>query len=127
MEQPQILIVDDQPEFLEIFSTKLRSSGFKVETANSGTLALAKAAELRPALILLDVEMPGVSGSDVLMALRDDPRTKDIKVVFLTNLGLPEQQDLNERISKEMGATDYIKKSEDLEALVANIKEILSV
>ena len=84
-----ILIVDDNRDFLEIFSTKLTQAGFEVTTAHSGVEGIEKAQKNKPDLILLDVEMPGMSGIEMLTKLKADPLTNQLKVVFLTNYGEP--------------------------------------
>ena len=128
MDDHLILIVDDQPDFLEIFSTKLKAAGYRVETASNGSDALVKAKELKPDLVLLDVEMPEMNGAEVLQSLRDDPATKDTRVLFLTNLGHPgeETKAMNERISKEIGASGYLKKTDDLDNILMKIRMALA-
>lgn len=126
-DQPLILIIDDEPEFLEIFGTRLLSSGFRVETARSGEEGIEKAKALKPDLILLDVKMPTIDGAETLMRFRDDPQTKDFKIAFLTNLGDPweEAQALNAKIAKESGALGYLKKTENLDVLENKVKALL--
>lgn len=127
MDQPLILLVDDQEEFLEIFGTKLSSLGYRIAKARSGAEALAQAKTFHPSLILLDVDMPGMNGAETLAALKDDALSRDAKIVFLTNLGGPEdiQKSFNERISKEIGAAGYIKKTTDLEIIAEEIKKYI--
>jgi len=125
--QPLILIVDDEPDFLEIFGTKLGASGFRVETAGSGEEGIKKAKSLKPDLTLMDVKMPGISGAEALLKLKEDPETKDLKVVFLTGLGDPsaEMQEINRRLSAEIGAQGYIKKTENLDTIVDQVRSFL--
>ena len=130
MDQQQkqtILIVDDNKDFLEIFSIKLAGAGFEVITANSGKEGIAKAKEIKPDLILLDVEMPEMSGVETLYNLKQDGDTKDMKVVFLTNYGEPQKETswIDEKFAREAGALDYIKKSENLEKIVDEVKKVL--
>lgn len=122
MEKPLILIVDDQPDFLEIFSTKLRMSGYRVEIAQGGAEAISKAQRYHPALVLLDVEMPDMNGVDVLTDIRSYPETKDVKAIFVTNLGNTGTEALNQKIAAELGALDYIKKTENLDVIVEKIR-----
>ncbi len=125
--QPLILLIDDEPNFLEIFKTKFSAIGFGVETALNGEEGIKKAKALKPDLILLDMKMPGLSGADVLIKLRDDKATKGIKVMFLTNLGdpRPEMNEVSERISIEVGAHGYIRKTDDLDSIVERVKDFL--
>ncbi len=123
-DSPLVLIIDDEPAFLEIFSVKLTTAGFRVETAVNGPEGIGKAKALKPDLVLLDMQMPGMTGADVLSKLKEDPETTALKVVFLTNLGdpQPELQLQNERFSEEVGAAGYLKKAEDLDSLIDRIK-----
>jgi CheY-like chemotaxis protein len=127
MEQKLILVADDEAAFREIFTAKLTADGYRVETAENGEVALAKAKALKPDLILLDVKMPVMDGPTALLKLRDDPEIKDIKVVFLTSLGdaRQEMQDMNRTISKDFGAQGYLKKTDDLNHLGDEIKKLL--
>jgi len=126
-EQPLVLIVDDEPDFLEIFGTKLQTAGFRVETALSAEEGIGKAKNLKPDLILMDIKMPGTSGAEAMLKLKEDPETRDIKTVFLTNLGEPREvgPDVSDRFSKEFGAAGYIKKTEDLDTLVEKVRAYL--
>ena len=129
-DQPLILIVDDELSFLEIFRAKLSEAGFRVETASSGREGIEKAKTLKPSLILLDVKMPEISGADVLLKIKEDPAIKDIDVVFLTNFGDPraeiaETQDVEVKFSKESGAKGYLRKTDDLDLIVAQVKSFL--
>ncbi len=101
-----LLVVDDTPENLTILTELLRPR-YRVRVANSGKRALAVAVtEPRPDLILLDVMMPEMSGHDVLDALKMDPRTRSIPVIFVTAMDADE----DEQIGLALGAVDYITK-----------------
>jgi len=103
---PQLLIVDDCPENLTVLGSIL-SPHYRVRAANGGAAALAAAAlEPRPALILLDVMMPGLDGYEVLARLRAQPETAGIPVIFVTALCDTE----DERRGLELGAVDYLTK-----------------
>ncbi len=125
--QPFILVVDDEPDFCEIFKAKLSAMGFRVETAENGKAALEKMAKEKPNLVLMDVKMPVMDGATAVLAMRQNPALKDIRVVFLTSLGDPrtEMQEINKKFSAEVGAQGYLKKTEDLELLGEKIKEFL--
>ncbi|MBU6501102.1 MAG: response regulator [Patescibacteria group bacterium] len=128
MPEPKlILIVDDEPDFREIFSTKLSSLGYRTETAANGEEGVKKAKVLKPDLILMDVKMPKMGGAEAVLALRNDPDTKDIKAVFLTSLGDPraEMQEINRKFSSEFGAQGYIKKTDDLDSIMEKIQAFL--
>jgi len=104
--QATILVVDDSPENLQVLSAVLKGQ-YKVKVALNGERALALAqAEPTPDLILLDVMMPEMDGYQVLLALRDNPVTRDIPVMFLTALDASH----DEQRGLDMGAADYISK-----------------
>lgn len=106
---------------------KLKSTGFRVETAENGQQGIEKIKALKPDLVLMDVKMPVMDGATALLKLREDPATKDTKVAFLTSLGDPhfEMQELNNKFSEDFGAQGYLKKTDDLDQLVDKIKGFL--
>jgi two-component system alkaline phosphatase synthesis response regulator PhoP len=128
-QQPLILIVDDEPDFREIFGTKLGAEGFRIETAENGEEGVKKAKELLPDLILMDVKMPKMDGAEAVLKLKEDPATAGIKAVFLTSLGDPrsEMHAISKKFSEEFGAQGYIKKTEDLATLAEKVKAYLGV
>ena len=123
-EQPLILVVDDEAEFRDIFSTKLGSVGYRVETAQNGAEGIEKAKRLKPALILMDVNMPIMDGATAVLKLREDPdpAIQAIKIAFLTNLGEPRLAMPDEKYSEDFGAQGYLRKTDNLESLVEKIK-----
>ena len=126
-DQPLILVVDDEAAFREIFSMKLTADGYRVETAENGQAGVEKAKQLKPSLILMDVRMPVMDGPTAVLALRDDPETRDMKVVFLTSLGDPrlEMQEMNSKVAQDFGAMGYLRKTDDLNLLNDRIKVFL--
>lgn len=108
---PKILLVEDDPQILEIYTTVLTRQGYDLTTASTVADALTKAKDHRPDIIFLDIMLPGdKSGLDALMILRTDPtyNCTDKKIVMLTNLGLT---DKIEKIWQEY-ADGYIVKAE---------------
>ena len=77
-DQPHILIIDDERQFIDIFSSKLSAAGFKVEAALSGAEGIEKARTMKPDLILLDVKMPGMSGAETLLKIQEDEALNNI-------------------------------------------------
>ena len=101
-----VLVVDDTPENLTVLGELLQPQ-YRVRVANSGQRALQVAvSDPRPDLILLDVMMPGMDGYAVIDALRTDPETRDIPVIFVTAM----DSDQDEERGLELGAVDYITK-----------------
>lgn len=103
----KILVVEDDQFLLEMYSAKLKSSGFLVDIAQNGEQAVSKAEEFMPDLILLDIVIPKLDGFEVLKKLRDNPKTRNIKVIALTNLG--QQSEVEKGMS--LGADDYFIKA----------------
>lgn len=124
--QPVILLVDDEDYFREIFTRKLTAEGFRVETAKSGEEGIKKAKELKPDLILMDVKMPGIDGVAAMMTIKEDPATKDTKVLFLTSAGEmfggPHDHSADIRAAEELGAVGYVMKTDDLTNLAEKIR-----
>ena len=118
----KILLVEDDPFLLDMYSTKFKEVGFDVSIAQDGEMGLAKAKELMPDLILLDIVLPKKDGFEVLKTLKSDAGTAKIPVVLLTNLGL----DSDVKRGLELGAQSYIIKAHFTPTeVVAKVKEIL--
>lgn len=113
MQQAPILVVDDDPDALEIVGTFLESRGYRVLTAKDGKEALALLEEARPSLVLLDVMMPGMDGWEVSRIIKNHPEYSDTRVVMLTARG--EFADKQEGL--RAGADDYIVKPIRLQEL----------
>lgn len=113
---PQVLIIDDDDKDRYLLKHRLRSSGVQIIEAISGTDGIAKALETRPQIIFLDLRMPGMSGSDVLAALKDDPRTHSIPVVIHTSSSLGEEEQRRLR----QAATAIVYKNQVDEELAVN-------
>lgn len=123
MAAPQhLLLIEDDTFLAGMYVTKLTMENFQVDLANDGKAGLEKAKKIKPDLILLDVLLPKMNGFDVLKSLKDDPATKDIPVVLLTNLG--QKTDVVKGL--ELGAVDYMIKAHFMPSeVVAKIKDIL--
>lgn len=107
-------MIDDDPNVRDLTTRTLGKEGYRVEGARDGKEGLAKARELCPAVITLDVMMPGLDGWEVLAALKEDSRTSGIPVIMLTIVD--EQQ-----IGFSLGADDYLTKPVDWERLSAAV------
>jgi len=120
MELPQnpILIVDDNPSNLKILSQALRSAGWMVAVAKSGETAIKQVKHTPPALILLDIMMPGMDGLETCKMLKADPETKEIPVIFTTALS----DTLDKVKGLSVGAVDYITKPFQTEEVLARVK-----
>lgn len=105
--KPLVLIVDDDPFLSEMYTARFKQGKFDVETAENGEEGLRKAKEKKPDLILLDVVMPKMDGFETLKALKENPETKDIPIILLTNLG--QREDVEKGL--KLGADDYVIKA----------------
>ena len=123
--QPKILIVDDKEENIYALKSVLDSVDAQLVSANSGQQALKYALEDSLALILLDVQMPGMDGYEVAEFLRMNPRTRYIPIIFITALNRDETQVL--RGYKEAGAIDYIYKPVNSQILLSKVNAILNI
>ncbi|MFA5953984.1 MAG: response regulator [Patescibacteria group bacterium] len=103
----KIMIVEDDPMILDMYVHKFEQEGFLVVSHNRGDGAPELAEQEQPAIVLLDVIMPGLDGFSVLQMLRQNEKTKNLRVVMLTNLG----QDEDKEKGVKLGALGYIVKS----------------
>lgn len=104
----RILLVEDDDALANVYTTRLQTEGFDVRRVNNGEDALATALSYKPDLVVLDVMMPKVSGFDVLDILRNTPETANLKIIMLTALSQPSDQER----AKSLGADDYLVKSQ---------------
>ena len=127
-EKPLILLVDDEPNLLEIMSLKLNASGFATALAKNGKEGIAQSAALVPDLILMDIHMPGETGTDAALTIKQNPATKNIKIAFLTSLKDPWPTTSTDKtkLSQAMGMEDFIEKTDDLDVIVKKVREILA-
>ncbi|NMG74545.1 response regulator [Aromatoleum diolicum] len=122
-EKATVLVVDDTPDNLSLMSGLLKDR-YKIKVANNGEKALRIArGEPAPDLILLDIMMPGLSGYDVCLALKGDPATRDIPIIFLTAMTATE----DETKGLAMGAADFITKPVNPPVVLARVATQLQV
>src|SRR5574338_692235 len=116
---PLILIADDDADFKEILSAKLLASGFQIAEAKDGQEAIQKAKSLIPDLVIMDIQMPNVNGTEAVLEIKSTPETKDIKIVFFSNLlyPWPGVKKENDKFASELGAGTFLKKSDELDAI----------
>lgn len=117
-----VLVADDEADVVTLVAQNLASAGFQVSKATDGDEALEKARRLQPSLIVLDLNMPGMSGTDVLRAIKGDTRTSGIAVVMLT----ARKDEVDRIVSLELGADDYVTKPFSPRELTLRVKSILS-
>src|SRR5580700_7444569 len=117
----RVLVVDDEPDIVALVAYHLAKSGYRVSTAANGYDALGLARQERPALVVLDLMLPGLSGFDVFEQLRGDDGTRDVAVLMLTA-----RRDEPDRIrGLSLGADDYLTKPFSPQELVLRVGAIL--
>jgi DNA-binding response OmpR family regulator len=119
----KIMIVDDEENLLILIRDLLASKGFDIVTAGNGKEALDVVEKENPDLLILDIMMPGMKGTDVARKIRKNPKTSRTKIIFLTIL---KSKEINYRILKKLMITDYITKPFDNQDLVRRINWAIS-
>ena len=105
----KILLIDDDPTFIDISTRSFKEVKIDFATAFNGIEAIEKAKSEKPALILLDIMMPGIDGFAVLNKLKASPETAKIPVWMITNL----PGEMNKELAASLGASDYLVKAEN--------------
>ncbi len=118
MSSIRVLVVDDEPSFLEALTPGLRREGFEVISASDGEQALALADRERPDLILLDVMLPRISGLDVCRRIR---QVSDVPIIMVSARG----EEIDTVVGLEVGADDYVTKPYRLRELVARMRAVV--
>ena len=121
--ESRIMIVDDTPQNIQVLGTVLREQGYQLSVARNGRQALEAAQKIMPDLILLDVMMPELDGFETCRRLKDDPRTRDIPVIFLT--AKTELEDIVKGFN--LGGVDYVTKPFNTAELLARVKTHLTL
>jgi len=118
----KIMIVDDEENLVELVKAIFEREGYEVIPAYSGKECLEKLEKVKPDLILMDMMMPGMTGKETTKKIRENPKTKDLKIVFLTVVRLSE---VGMEEMKKLNVLDFITKPFDNEDLVRRVKKIL--
>jgi len=117
-----IIFVEDEPALQKVLGATLEQSGYEVKSAFDGQSGLALIKQFKPAMVLLDLILPKKDGFEVLQEIKNDPETKDIPVIVLTNL--ESSHDVEKAI--KLGATTYLVKANyELHEVVEKIKELV--
>ena len=116
-----VLVIDDERDLLDLIAHHLKAAGLDVLTATRGAEGARLAAEKHPDLILLDIMLPDVQGTDVLRRLRQDAATASIPVIFLTARG----EEVDRVVGFELGAEDYVVKPFSPRELTLRVKALL--
>ena len=116
----KILIVDDEPDIIEILQFVLEGAGFECLTAFDGEKGLKLAREASPDLIILDVMMPKINGYKICRLLKFDAKYKDIPILMVT----ARSQEGDKAIGEETGADEYITKPFKIEYVLERVKSL---
>ncbi len=119
--KPKILVVDDEPEAVELVEFNLKQSGYAVTTAADGAEALKKARAQIPDLIVLDVMLPEMDGFEICKTLRLDPATARVPILMLT----AKAAEIDRVLGLELGADDYLTKPFSPRELLLRMKKII--
>jgi DNA-binding response OmpR family regulator len=120
-DRPLVLCADDDEDILSLVTLRLERAGFDVAKVGDGDAALAAARELRPAVAVLDVMMPRLTGLEVLAELRADPSFAELKVILLS--ARVQESDVERGL--DAGADAYLAKPFKAQELVAAVEELL--
>ena len=117
----QVLIVDDERDLVRLLEQNLQQSGFETAAAYTGEQALHQVRQRVPDLVVLDVMLPDISGTEVCRQLKSSPRTRSVPVLMLT----ARSQEIDRVVGFEVGADDFVSKPFSVRELVLRIRAIL--
>ena len=117
----KILIIEDEPEMTELLAFNLEAAGYQVVIAHDGQEGLAAALRHHPDLVLLDVMLPGVSGTDVCRSLRRNRKLAEVPIIFIT----ARNDEIDRVLGFELGADDYVVKPFSVRELLLRVKAVL--
>jgi two-component system phosphate regulon response regulator PhoB len=116
-----VLLVDDEKDLLSLLDFNLRAAGFETILATTGEQAFAQVKRRVPELVLLDLMLPDIPGTEVCRRLKTDPRTKHVPVVMLTAKG----EEVDRVVGFELGADDYVTKPFSVRELILRLKAVV--
>lgn len=120
-DRKHILVVDDERDLVELLVFNLGKAGFDSSTASTGRQALQSISARRPDLVLLDVMLPELSGTEIASRIRTNPATATLPIIMLTAKG----QDVDQIVGLAVGADDYVPKPFSIKVLIARIEALL--
>jgi len=117
----RVLVVEDESDLRDVLEYNLTQAGHRVQLVTTGEAALRAAREGKPELVLLDLMLPDIAGTEVCRALRRDPATADIRIVMVTAKG----EEIDRVVGFEIGADDYITKPFSVRELLLRVQAVL--
>lgn len=121
MGKKKIIVVDDEPDILDIISTNLKNAGYETVTASGGASALKLIEKEKPDLVLLDLMMPEPDGLEVCKILKANEKTSHIPIIMVT----AREEEVDRLLGFELGADDYITKPFSVRELVLRVRAVL--
>ena len=118
---PYVLIVDDEPDLARLVELNIKAAGMETATAADGETALRLVEQRLPDLVLLDLMLPGLGGTEVFRQLKASPRAREVPVIMLT----AKSDELDRVVGFELGADDYVTKPFSVRELVLRVKAVL--
>lgn len=119
---PTLLVVDDEPDNVDLLTRRLSRRGYEVLGATGALAGIALAREKRPAVVLMDIKMPEVDGHQAIASLKSDPETQDIPIIALTAHAMNEDRDK----ALAAGADEYESKPVDFARLLDKIASLIA-
>lgn len=116
-----LLLVDDDPDILTLLQAKLKKEPYDIFTASEGESALNMVRTHKPDLVVLDVNLPGLSGLEICRSLRADKETREIPIIMLSSRG----EEIDRVLGLEFGADDYVTKPFNTQELILRINNVL--
>jgi phosphate regulon transcriptional regulator PhoB len=116
-----ILVIDDEADLVELVLYNLKKEGFSVDSASDGETALSKIKKSKYDLLILDLMLPGIQGTELCRILRNDPEISSIPIIMLT----AKAEEIDRIVGLEIGADDYVTKPFSPRELVARVKAVL--
>jgi phosphate regulon transcriptional regulator PhoB len=116
-----ILVIDDEADLVELVLYNLKKEGFGVDSASDGETALSKIRKNKYDLLVLDLMLPGIQGTELCRILRNDPKTSGVPIIMLT----AKAEEVDKIVGLELGADDYVTKPFSPRELVARVKAVL--
>ena len=117
----QILVIDDEADLVELVLYNLKKEGFNIDSASDGETALSKIRKGKYDLLILDLMLPGIQGTELCRILRNDPKTAGVPIIMLT----AKAEEVDKIVGLEIGADDYVTKPFSPRELVARVKAVL--
>ena len=117
----RILVIDDEADLVELVLYNLKKEGFSVDSASDGETALKKVRKGTYDLLILDLMLPGIQGTELCRILRNDPKTSGVPIIMLT----AKAEEVDKIVGLEIGADDYVTKPFSPRELVARVKAVM--